>query len=469
MIENIEEVKFLAIKLINSSDFFELLLRLLLNTFVVYLISNRVYLKNNQNYQFYFSYNTIAIVTFLTSFLLNSVKLELGFALGLFALFTMIRFRTGTIPIKEMTYLFVVIGVAVINALANKKVSYLELLFANSAIVFAVNYFENISSRVKSEKKRNGLCKIAKIWFIFFLTTCSKEETSWTTCQQTCHPFQSQKSKSVGKYRWTNDLHQARGLNFQFWFMYLRFVILLCTLFSQLQLFAQDESVSAEDNQSFESWNALQLQYEPTEKLSLTLEAQLRLKSVGETYNMSFVEAQAIYDLQPFLDLGVGYRNFDRLDDVGKKQGHEQYNRFFGFAQVKTEFDQFVLRFRVQHQVKTQRYVTDQPKDNSRWRYKLSSRYNISNWDIDPRLSIEFFMLDEFYSNEAYDKFRLSIGSKKRFSNTNALSFKYQYEKKVGTSEPASFHILSLDTSFYSNPKQNNFYTLYLLNLTYTT
>tara|TARA_B100000900_G_scaffold292445_1_gene251253 strand:+ start:2268 stop:2903 length:636 start_codon:yes stop_codon:yes gene_type:complete len=152
MIENIQEVKFLGIKLINSGDFFELLLRLLLNSFVVYLISNRMYLKSNQNYQFYFSYNTIAVVTFLMCFLLNSVKLELGFALGLFALFTMIRFRTGTIPVKEMTYLFVVIGVAVINALANKKVSYLELLFANSAIVFAVNYFEKISPRIKAKK-----------------------------------------------------------------------------------------------------------------------------------------------------------------------------------------------------------------------------------------------------------------------------------------------------------------------------
>ena len=111
-----------------------------------------MYLKSNQNYQFYFSYNTIAVVTFLMCFLLNSVKLELGFALGLFALFTMIRFRTGTIPVKEMTYLFVVIGVAVINALANKKVSYLELLFANSAIVFAVNYFEKISPRIKAKK-----------------------------------------------------------------------------------------------------------------------------------------------------------------------------------------------------------------------------------------------------------------------------------------------------------------------------
>lgn len=153
MIESIEEVKFLGIKLINSGDFFELLLRLLLNTFVVYLITYKVYLKSNKNYQFYFGYNNISIVTFLICFLLSSVKLELGFALGLFALFTIIRFRTGTIPIKEMTYLFVVIGVAVINALANKKVSYFELLFANFAIIFFVNYFENISPRIKPEKK----------------------------------------------------------------------------------------------------------------------------------------------------------------------------------------------------------------------------------------------------------------------------------------------------------------------------
>ena len=153
MLETVEEIRFFGIKLINSGDFFELLLRLLLNSFVVYLISNRVYLKNNKSYQFYFGYNTISVVTFLMCFLLSNVKLELGFALGLFALFTIIRFRTGTIAIKEMTYLFVVIGVAVINALANKKVSYVELLFANFAIIFFVNYFENISQRTKSEKK----------------------------------------------------------------------------------------------------------------------------------------------------------------------------------------------------------------------------------------------------------------------------------------------------------------------------
>ena len=176
MIESVEEIKFFGIKLINSADFFELLLRLLLNTFVVYWITNRVYLKNNQNYQFYFGYNTISIVTFLMCFLLSSVKLELGFALGLFALFTIIRFRTGTIPIKEMTYLFVVIGVAVINALANKKVSYVELLFANSAIIFVVNYFENISPRIKPEKKETVSVTLQK--FNEFSSLSPNEKTA---------------------------------------------------------------------------------------------------------------------------------------------------------------------------------------------------------------------------------------------------------------------------------------------------
>lgn len=151
--EYIEELRFLGIKLINAEDFLDLVLRLLLNTFVVYWISKKVYLKNNHSTNFYFGYTTIALVTFLLCFLLSSIKLDLGFALGLFAIFTIIRFRTGTIPIKEMTYLFVVIGVAVINALANKKVSYAELLVANGVVIFFVWYLEGLSAKQPLPKK----------------------------------------------------------------------------------------------------------------------------------------------------------------------------------------------------------------------------------------------------------------------------------------------------------------------------
>ena len=72
------------------------------------------------------------------------MKLELSFALGLFAIFGIIRYRTETIPIKEMTYLFVVVGLSVINALANKKISYSELLFANFAVVGLSYFFEKV-------------------------------------------------------------------------------------------------------------------------------------------------------------------------------------------------------------------------------------------------------------------------------------------------------------------------------------
>ena len=235
--------------------------------------------------------------------------------------------------------------------------------------------------------------------------------------------------------------------------MKIRFYPILCVFISPLVLSAQDE-LNTSNNQIYVSWNALQLQYEPIEKLSLSLEAQLRLKSTGDTYKMSFFEAQAEYELKPFLEVGVGYRNSDQLDDVGKKQGHEKFNRFFGFAQAKTSFNRFDFRFRVLHQVKTQRNVLVDPKENSRWRYKISSRYNIPNWELDPRFSIEFFMLEEFYSAEAYDKFRLSIGSKKRFSNTSALSFKYLFEKEVGITQPLSYHILSLRYEYRISVKE---------------
>lgn len=59
-------------------------------------------------------------------------------ALGLFAIFGILRYRTNSIEIKEMTYLFVIIGVSVINSLANKKMSYAEILTANSVVVIAL-------------------------------------------------------------------------------------------------------------------------------------------------------------------------------------------------------------------------------------------------------------------------------------------------------------------------------------------
>lgn len=135
MMEWIESIKFLGIKFVNIDDFTELIIRFVLNSVVLLAIVYYPYLKHSSRRNYTFSFIAVGSVVFLLCFLLNSVKLELGFALGLFAVFGIIRYRTDAIPFKQMTYLFVVIGLSVMNALANKKVSYAELIFTNITIV----------------------------------------------------------------------------------------------------------------------------------------------------------------------------------------------------------------------------------------------------------------------------------------------------------------------------------------------
>lgn len=132
------------IELIDIEDFSELIIRFSFNLAVCLLLVKVLYYNSSKRKDYLFTYILISTVVFLLCFLLDNVKLEIGFALGLFAVFGIIRYRTTTIPIKEMTYLFIIIGLSVINALANKKVSYAELIFTNLAVVAIVYALERV-------------------------------------------------------------------------------------------------------------------------------------------------------------------------------------------------------------------------------------------------------------------------------------------------------------------------------------
>lgn len=141
---------------INTQDLTDLIIILSLNIFVVFFISKFIYLKfNNKSKkslnEFFFTYNSAGLITFLLCFLLSNVKLDLGFALGLFAIFAILRFRTETIKVKEMTYFFVVIGVSAINALSNNNASIMELVIANGSIILLLISLEYYISRFSSE------------------------------------------------------------------------------------------------------------------------------------------------------------------------------------------------------------------------------------------------------------------------------------------------------------------------------
>lgn len=145
--------EFLNIELMNWEDFIDLVIRTIFNLSVVLILVRYLYYRITPRKDYLFTYILISVVVFFMVFLLENIKIELGFALGLFAIFGIIRYRTRQIPIREMTYLFLVIGISVINALANSKVSYAELVFTNIALL-AVTYLLEKVFLLKHESKK---------------------------------------------------------------------------------------------------------------------------------------------------------------------------------------------------------------------------------------------------------------------------------------------------------------------------
>ncbi len=127
-----------------DDDIFKMLFRYLVNFVVVTVIVRFVYYRHSLSKDYLFTFFMINTLVFFICFTLKKFDLGLGMALGLFAIFGILRYRTSTIPIKEMTYLFMVIGVGVINALSNKKMSYIELAFTNLCIIGLAAFLENL-------------------------------------------------------------------------------------------------------------------------------------------------------------------------------------------------------------------------------------------------------------------------------------------------------------------------------------
>ena len=150
----ISDIELFGADLFDQKDFIELLARSIFNFLIVGYIVRYLYYPATKNKDYLFTYLLISVTVFFLCFLLENVKLELGFALGLFAIFGIIRYRTDPIPIKEMTYLFIIIGISVMNALVNKKISHAEVVFTN-LIFIALTYGLEKIWLLKQESRKN--------------------------------------------------------------------------------------------------------------------------------------------------------------------------------------------------------------------------------------------------------------------------------------------------------------------------
>jgi hypothetical protein len=122
-------------ELFNTWDFLKLVARLGLDLVFTWLVVSLVYARRYQNREFVFTCYIFNVITLALCLLLRKVPMELGFALGLFAVFGILRYRTEPIRTRDLTYLFIVIGLAILNGVANKKISLIELVTVDALIV----------------------------------------------------------------------------------------------------------------------------------------------------------------------------------------------------------------------------------------------------------------------------------------------------------------------------------------------
>ncbi|MDE7413894.1 MAG: DUF4956 domain-containing protein [Muribaculaceae bacterium] len=140
-----EEMQLFPAPWVDMTRTVQLLFRFFFNIFFVWIIIHMFYYRKSKKLNFYFTFTLISISVFFLTYLLGSggVKIKLGMALGLFAIFGIIRYRTEQISVREMTYLFVIITLSVINALA-LHMSFTELCLANVIFVVAIWAFEGV-------------------------------------------------------------------------------------------------------------------------------------------------------------------------------------------------------------------------------------------------------------------------------------------------------------------------------------
>ena len=125
-----------------TNDILQLLIRFIFTFLVVGIIIRFFYYPKSQRSDYYFTFSLINVSVFLLIFLLGSIKIKIGLALGIFAIFGIIRYRTEMVPIREMTYLFIIISISVINALAI-QFSYIELIITNFIFILSIWLFES--------------------------------------------------------------------------------------------------------------------------------------------------------------------------------------------------------------------------------------------------------------------------------------------------------------------------------------
>jgi hypothetical protein len=152
-IQSFFDQKIFKHKLFDLMDLGELAFNFAIDIAVLLIIIRLIYLPINKNREFIFTFFVFNVVIFFLCSIMGNSNINSGFGMGLFAILSIMRYRTESVPTKEMTYLFISISIAVINALVNKKIALDEIIFCNGVIIITVFILEKLWVRSREHTR----------------------------------------------------------------------------------------------------------------------------------------------------------------------------------------------------------------------------------------------------------------------------------------------------------------------------
>lgn len=157
---------FLGIPLFDGPGLIHLLALFAFNLLVCWIIVHFFYYKKSRRKDYYFTYMLFSVTIFALLFMLKNLSIEIGFGLGLFAIFGLLRYRTDAVPIREMTYLFVIIGISIINGFGMAASSYVALFATNVLVVLMTWVMESGIGRNNKSTQATKMIMYEKIELI---------------------------------------------------------------------------------------------------------------------------------------------------------------------------------------------------------------------------------------------------------------------------------------------------------------
>jgi signal transduction histidine kinase len=136
---------------LGNPNFLLIMLKFIINLFFLFILIRVIYFRYTRKEEFLFTLFLMGITVFFVNSMLTTVQLDLGFAFGLFAIFAILRFRTNSVSLKDMAYIFAAITISMINSLKVFNFPMSGIFIFNIIIILSAYFLEEFVLKNKSD------------------------------------------------------------------------------------------------------------------------------------------------------------------------------------------------------------------------------------------------------------------------------------------------------------------------------